>query len=277
MKPILLYGSEIWGFGNIDVIERIQLKFLKYIFNLKKSTPSFMIYGELGIMPIYIDIKTRVISYWSKTISMSDQPTRLSYFLYKILYNMHKNKLVNSLYIENVKSILESCGFSGVWHSQDTKNPKWLSLAISQKLKDQYLQTWSATVDKTSSATNFKLYKDTFGYSKFLSLLSAKNSKTFLKFRTRNHTLPVETGRWNGTPLHERICNFCQKELGDEFHFMLVCDHFKQQRQTYIKRYYYHNPNALKFKQLMNTENIADLKKNSCFIQIILNSCKARQ
>ena len=277
VKPILLYGSEIWGFGNIDVIERIQLKFLKYIFNLKKSTSSFMIYGELGIMPIYIDIKTRVISYWSKTISMSDQPTRLSYFLYKILYNMHKNKLVNSLYIENVKSILESCGFSGVWHSQDTENPKWLSLAISQKLKDQYLQTWSATVDKTSSATNFKLYKDTFGYSKFLSLLSAKNSKTFLRFRTRNHTLPVETGRWNGTPLHERICNFCQKELGDEFHFMLVCDHFKQQRQTYIKRYYYHNPNTLKFKQLMNTENIADLKKISCFIQIISNSCKARQ
>ena len=157
------------------------------------------------------------------------------------------------------------------------QKPKMALISYITKIKDQYLQTWSATVDKTSSATNFKLYKDTFGYSKFLSLLSAKNSKTFLRFRTRNHTLPVETGRWNGTPLHERICNFCQKELGDEFHFMLVCDHFKQQRQTYIKRYYYHNPNTLKFKQLMNTENIADLKKISCFIQIILNSCKARQ
>ena len=82
MKPILLYGSEIWGFGNIDIIERSQLKSLKYIFNLKKSTPSFMIDGELGIMPIYTDIKTRVISYWSKTISMSDQHTQLSYIVY---------------------------------------------------------------------------------------------------------------------------------------------------------------------------------------------------
>ena len=27
IKPILLYGSEIWGFGNIDIIERVQLKF----------------------------------------------------------------------------------------------------------------------------------------------------------------------------------------------------------------------------------------------------------
>ena len=46
----------------MDIIERIQLKLLKYTFHLKKSTSSFMIYGELGIMPIYIDIKTRVTS-----------------------------------------------------------------------------------------------------------------------------------------------------------------------------------------------------------------------
>ena len=155
---------------------------------------------------------------------------------------------MNSLYIENVKSILESCGFSGICHSQDIKNQKWLSLAILQRLKDQYLQTWSTTIDKTSSATNFKLYKDTFGYSKFLSLLSAKNSKTFRRFRTRNHTIPVKTGRWNGTPLHERICNFCRKELGDEFHYMLVRDHFKQPRQNYIKIYNYQNPYTLKLR-----------------------------
>jgi hypothetical protein len=27
VKPVLLYGCEIWGFGNIDCIERVQLKF----------------------------------------------------------------------------------------------------------------------------------------------------------------------------------------------------------------------------------------------------------
>ena len=42
IKPILLHGCEVWGFGNCNVIERIQLKFYKYIFNLKKSIPSFI-------------------------------------------------------------------------------------------------------------------------------------------------------------------------------------------------------------------------------------------
>ena len=75
VKPVLLYCSEIWGMGNCDIIERIQLKFLKRIFNLKRSTPTFMIYGELGITPISVGIKKRAISFWSKIVSGHDQPT----------------------------------------------------------------------------------------------------------------------------------------------------------------------------------------------------------
>ena len=35
VKPILLYGSEIWGLENFDDLERIQLKTFKYAFDLK--------------------------------------------------------------------------------------------------------------------------------------------------------------------------------------------------------------------------------------------------
>ena len=63
---ILSYGSEIWGFGNLDILEKVQLKFYKYIFNLKTSTPSAMIYGELGILPLRIDIQCRMISFWAR-------------------------------------------------------------------------------------------------------------------------------------------------------------------------------------------------------------------
>ena len=35
VKPILLYGSEVWGFGNLDVLARSVLKFLKLILHMK--------------------------------------------------------------------------------------------------------------------------------------------------------------------------------------------------------------------------------------------------
>ena len=53
---VLLYGCEIWGFESIDIIERIHLKSLKYIFNLKSSTPIYMVYGETGRFPLYVTV-----------------------------------------------------------------------------------------------------------------------------------------------------------------------------------------------------------------------------
>ena len=39
------------------------------LLKLKTSTPSYMIYGELGLFPIEIDVKLRMISYWAKLLT----------------------------------------------------------------------------------------------------------------------------------------------------------------------------------------------------------------
>ena len=169
VKPILLYGCEIWGYGNFDDLERVQLKFLKYALNMKKSTPTFMIYGELGVTPISIDIKNRVISFWSRLLTGTEN--KLSSSIYTVIYQMHKNNKIKSEYIDNVKNVINTCGFSGIWDSQSIPNSNWFKLAVSRKLNDQYLQEWSSLVDSSSSGNNYKLFKETFGYSRYFSIL----------------------------------------------------------------------------------------------------------
>ena len=39
VKAILLYWCEVWGFGDLKVLEQVQLKFLKQILNMKKAHP----------------------------------------------------------------------------------------------------------------------------------------------------------------------------------------------------------------------------------------------
>jgi hypothetical protein len=46
VKPTLLYGCEICGYGNIEIIERVPITFCKLLLQLKNSTPTYMIYGE---------------------------------------------------------------------------------------------------------------------------------------------------------------------------------------------------------------------------------------
>jgi hypothetical protein len=47
------------------VIEQVQLKFLKYTFNMKRSIPNYMVYGETGCM-LSIDINERIIMFWAR-------------------------------------------------------------------------------------------------------------------------------------------------------------------------------------------------------------------
>ena len=82
VKPILLYGCETWGFGKNDIIERVHLKFCKLLLHVETFTPNVMVYGELGRYPIDIDIKVRMISYWSK-LFLGNQ-TKISSLSYKL-------------------------------------------------------------------------------------------------------------------------------------------------------------------------------------------------
>lgn len=58
ITPILLYGSEVWGCENVDIIDQFYLKFCKSLLDVKQTTSSVMVYGELGTMPLHLKIKT---------------------------------------------------------------------------------------------------------------------------------------------------------------------------------------------------------------------------
>lgn len=85
--PILLYGTEVTGFENSEVIERLCTQFYKIILNVKKSTPNIILYGELGRYPIDILVKSRMVGLWQRIVN--GKQDKISYKLYKILHTMH--------------------------------------------------------------------------------------------------------------------------------------------------------------------------------------------
>ena len=109
VKPILLYGCEVWGFSNNDIIEKVHLKFCKLLLHLKSSTPSYMIYGELGRYPLEIDIKSRIISFCAKLLSGKE--LKLSKIIYNLCYYMSIKNVEHFTWLDNVKKILNECGF----------------------------------------------------------------------------------------------------------------------------------------------------------------------
>ena len=49
--PMLLYGSELTGFENLQPLEKFHLDFMRNILKMKSSTPLVMIYEKFGRYP----------------------------------------------------------------------------------------------------------------------------------------------------------------------------------------------------------------------------------
>ena len=65
-------------------------------------------------------------------------------------------------------------------------------------------------------------------------------------------------------------CTLCNMDaLGDEYHYVLICPLFKQNREQYLKSYYYIRPSHLKLEQLFCSSNNLVLLKLAKFSTII--------
>ena len=99
--PILLYRSEVTGFENLQPLEKIHLDFMKNILKMKSSNPLAMVNGEFGRYPLKIQVKVRMITFWSKLLPGKN--SKLLFKMYLLLLYLHRNNIYSCkwiLYVE---------------------------------------------------------------------------------------------------------------------------------------------------------------------------------
>ena len=267
--PIALYGCEVWAFEKAQLIENLHNEFLRYITNSKKSTPMYMLHAELGRRPIDVTIKTLLIGFWMNIINGKE--SKLSKLLYDILYHQYCSGEYQHKWIHSIKELLISVGRFDLFNTRIIENPTSVKRQISETLVDLHTQDWHQKVNLSSKGKNYYLYKQNIKLENYLVKLNKKQHSALLKYRLSNHRLPIETGRWENTPLDERKCNLCTKQdIGDEFHYLFICNYFQAERKQFLKSYFYKRPNVIKFKELLSTDNVKDLIQLSKFVDIIM-------
>ena len=266
--PILLYGCEIWGFGNNEIIEKVHLKFCKLLLHVKSSTPNYMIYGELGRSPIYLLIKSRIVSFWCRM--MHGKNEKFCYNLYKLLVRKFHNGYQAKWFL-NLKKILDDCGMSNILHNVDSMNSTWIIYNVKQRLKDQFIQEWVSRCNESSKGITYRLFtNDILKCQEYvLSNIPIHKQRILARFRTTNHKLPIETGRWQNIDRNERKCNICKSDIGDEMHYILTCPAMNDIRQYYIPKIFHRRPNVIKFYKLFSNKNERVLLNLCRFIQLV--------
>jgi hypothetical protein len=111
VMPILTYGSEIFGFENLDLLEKNHNVFMRQITSARKSTPKYMFNGELGRHPIYIYVYAKMISFWSRLVLGNEN--KLSVKIYNYNWTDIKFK-----WTSKIEEILVNVGRPDIWQNQ---------------------------------------------------------------------------------------------------------------------------------------------------------------
>ena len=269
--PIITYGSEIWGYENLDMFERIHNQFLRTITKCRKSTPMYMLYGELGRHPISITIKSRIIGFWTHIIN--GKSTKFVNLIYKKLLQTGPHLFK---WTRNVQAILQEVGRNDIWLNQNENISSNTHKLVKKILFDQFVQKWHNSLQQSSKGRNYNLLKDNPSLEEYLMILPRAKYIPLLKYRTANHFLPVETLRWQSIDISERKCTLCDnnQDTADEFHYLFICKYFDAQRKQYIKPYYFRRPNILKYKGLFSSKSQEKLSNLSKFVTIIMKEFK---
>ena len=128
---------------------------------------------------------------------------------------------------------------------------------IRQRLLDQYNQTIISSLNESQKLTLYRRFKNESRTEKYIDCIHENKYKISLsRFRLSSHNLMIETGRYNGMPRDERLCNFCNmRKVEDEYHFLLVCPKYTELRRKYFKHYFCNWPTLNKFDQLMSSSS----------------------
>ena len=90
VHPILLCGCEILAYENMEIISKLQLRFLKPSLGVKVTTPVCMMLGEVGRNPIETESKCMMLGSWYSVSNTSNpESPKVSNLIFQVCSRLY--------------------------------------------------------------------------------------------------------------------------------------------------------------------------------------------
>ncbi len=203
--------------------EIFQRKFFKRNLHVRNCTPNNAIYGDLGIFPVGLRLRSNDVKYYHRLQCFSDtQPVKWVFNELKAL-----SECGFSTWIDKAKSVFEKhflsreMSLSQFLALPNNRVKRVVKLYTSLHYSEDCFYEVNDTYDNPKLRT-YRLFKSKLQFEPYLNIPNVKVRTALAQFRMSAHHLAIETMRYNGTPVHLRLCNVCN-EVQDELHHLFQC------------------------------------------------------
>ena len=226
-----------FAFQNIyknNIADKAHIRYLKYILGVNKYSSNFAVLSETGRYPMFFSIVISIIKYLYR---LENSENGLLYEAFKLNKSLHDKNVTtwfsSALFILRLLNIEVSLVSS-------LSEMELISI-VKSRLINKFEKYWLTEREKLSSGkltTYFKV-KNTFHQEKYLSINKFKLRKAMCRFRISAHDLRIESGRYAKNYINrtDRICTRCDAhEVENEFHFLLNCSLYHDERENLFNR-----------------------------------------
>ena len=146
----------------------------------------------------------------------------------------------NNSYHSKLLDLLKFCNSRKLGQPHKLR-PEHLPEMISH-VKKNYSEFWKQKIESSPKLDFYKKIKKDFSSEFYLDMVQnfeGLSRKQYVKFRTSNHTLLVESKRYckPQIPREDRICEFCNlNEVEDEIHVLFNCTLYTSYRNVFFNK-----------------------------------------
>uniref|UniRef100_UPI003AF4937F reverse transcriptase family protein n=2 Tax=Thiolapillus sp. TaxID=2017437 RepID=UPI003AF4937F len=227
--PVLMYGSELWGYQRFDVIEKAHLFACKRLLNVGLQTPNNMVLGDLGRFPIFILTAVRCIKFWLRILRLPEE--RLTKKAYSMLLHLQENG--KKTWTFRVMQLICTNGFGEVWFQQGVGDVGVFLRCFRQRLVEQYTQDWAAEIETKERYEFYSSFKCIFQSEKYINYQQKRCFRDcYIQFRFGISPIHVHRMRYKKDVVpRQLLCPLCKNEIEDESHVLFRCSAYNRFRK----------------------------------------------
>ena len=239
--PVLIYGCEVWGFSNLELIETFYRKFLKRVLAIGYTTQNGFVYGETGRTDLKGVILSRMVGYWLSLVY--GRQNKISALLYK--FARYKHYLVgsdfSSKWLRAIEEGLERLGMQQVWADGGLGyDPVFIKQSVKLRGIALFDAEWQHSLQRhihqpeRDSFRIYRLIKPIRGLSPYIFELDFYLRRAVTRFFCRCNYMPCSDFRlFAPNNEFEGFCHICDREFGDELHYIFRCPFFERDRARF--------------------------------------------
>ena len=221
VKPILEYGSGVWGFVKENHIDIVQHRAMRYFLGVHKYAPNAGIYGDMGWVKHSLSRYVNMIRLWNRYLKMNDNRLTRKIFEYDLDKNQGWGKEIQLVFRKlNLTNFYEN------------RLPCDITL-VKERVKDLMEEQWKQEVESKPKLRTYRLFKTVFEVEDYVHCNNRLKRSLFAQLRIGILPLRIETGRFSNIALEDRICDMClERNVEDELHFICNCPMYDDLRNT---------------------------------------------